>query len=279
MMKSIQSKILLFLLLFINVISPMKPLPMIKSVFHEIERSALPMLLTSENYISLAILAFQAASFVWLKKNNSLFGTELISQKVDTSGYLLAIRPRNAIALGAWTGCSFALLFEFINRLPQESIHSDTNTIINTLLSASSMIHASNLIYDNALGLLKNDLKPELILKQTLDTSTSSVQCLICFDDECDCGYVNLCDKKDHIFCKSCLVSCFNESRKKPKFANKYLCELCRIEVPCDDEKFEIILPPEPKVTLGLWLQQMGPKAIICISLCIFTNLMLWQFS
>ncbi len=278
-MKFIQSKKLLFLLLFTHVISPMKPFPMMKSVFHEVERSALPVLLTLENYTSLGILAFQAASFVWLKKNNSLFGTELISQKIDTSGYPFAIRPRNALVLGVSLGFFFTALSSRVNMLPQECIHSDT--IIDTLLLASSIIHTSNLIYDNALELLKNDLKPELILKQNLDVSTlPDKQCLICFDDECSCGYVNLCDKKGHIFCKSCSVSCFNESRKKPDFANKYWCEFCRSDVPCDDEKFEINLPPKPKVTLELWLKQMGPMAIIyCVSLYVFTNLMLCQFS
>jgi len=160
-------------------------LPMLKSFFyHEANRNGL---LTLENYTSLGILAFQAASFLWLKKNNNLFGTELISEKIDISGSPFSILPKNVLTSSAFSGWLFFILCSVVNTLPQDPvftmlgvtthdqcIHSNTNTVINTLLLASSMMHMSNLIYNDALTLLKKNCKK----------FRTDAKCLVCWKDE-----------------------------------------------------------------------------------------------
>jgi len=264
MMKSVQSKILLVLLLFINVVTPMK-LPMIKKFFYdEPQKNAFVALLMLENYTSLGILAFQAASFSWLKKNNSLFGTELISKKIDISGYPFSILPKNLLATGAFSGWLFSILCSIVNTLPQECIHSDANTIINTLLLSSSMIHMSNLIYDDALTSLKKswkEFRTDLTIKDKIDiTALRDAKCLVCWHDEPDKEYANPCAQIDHIFCKECLMIHFDSQKEKYSFVNKrsFLCQCCRKEVPFNDEKFEITFSPQSKVTLKLWLNQVS---------------------
>ncbi len=278
-MKSVQSKILLVLLLFTHVILPMKPFPMIKSVLHEVERSALPVLVTLENYTSLGVLVFQAAAFVWLKKKNSLFDTGLIPKKINIAG-CFSLVSKNVIALGAFFGLLFTSMFSRINRLPQECIHSDANSIINTLLLASSLIHVSNLTYDDALASLEH-LPIDFIIKNKLDISVLDAKCEICYEDTLDKEYVNPCEQKDHIFCKTCLHTCFENQKKQSNFAsNSFLCELCRQKISFNDEKSKLILSPK-KITLELLLQKTDwiTKIIYCIGIYAFTNLMLCQFS
>jgi hypothetical protein len=281
-MTSNRTKTVLLLLLFANIITPMMRLPDFRGAFHDrSEQNAFAPVLAVENYISLGTLAFQAALFVWLKKNNNLFGAELIPRRVNISPYFPP-KSKRLISVGAFLGLICTTMFSFINRAPQVCIHSDVNIGINTLLLTSSITHISNLIYDDTLlkVLKKRNNSPELIFKQELDVSAlPDVQCLMCLDAR-ECGYVNLCNNQEHIFCKECVITWFNEVRQRDNFVNKYKCELCRKDVPRNDEKFEIILPPEPKVTFELWLKQMGSLAIFyCVGLYVFVNLMRCQFS
>lgn len=285
MINSTRSKIVLIFLMFVHSVTPMMRLPDVKSIFYdETEQNIFAPVLMIENYLSLGTLAFQAALFILLKKNNNLFGTELIPKVINMAEYP-PIRPKHAISASAFFGLIVTAMSSAINRAPQVCIHSGMNTGINTLLLTSSMMHISNLIYNDVLKVLKKKIHevspPQLILKQTLDTSIlSDVRCLMCLDDTCTCGYVNLCNKQDHIFCKDCLISWFNEVRQRSNFVNKYRCELCTIEVPRNDEKFEITLPPEPHVTFGLWFRQIGLSAFFyCLGLYVLVNLMQCQFS
>lgn len=287
MMIFARSKMVVFFLLFANIITPMMRLPDFRGVFYDrSEQNPFESILTVENYMSLGTLAFQAASLVWLKKQHALFGTELIPKTVNVAEVFPPIISKHLISTGAIFGLIITAMSSSINATPQVCIYSGVNAGINMLLLTSSMSHISNLIYNDALKGVKKKIRevspPELILKQTLDTSTlpDNTQCLMCLDDSCTCGYVNLCNNQEHVFCKECVVTWFNEVRKRSNFANKYQCELCRTEVPRNDEKFEITLPPEPQVTLGAWFRQMVPLAIFyCIGLYVFVNLVQCQLS
>ncbi len=313
-MNFIRAKILVVLLLFANVTIPMK----LPSFHMRGDKDASEILLIFENCMSLASLTFQAASFAWLKKNNALFGTELIPKKINILG-CCSIRPKNVLAAGVFYGLPLTFLFSFINTMFEGCIHSDVNTGINTLLLTSSMTHASNLMYDDALKLLRKEFKkvrPEIIIKnmgadfqiyqllssiktdspfhiphelvqkialnvrgiETLD----NVRCVICYEYTLDREYVNPCNQKDHIFCKDCLMSCFANQKVKPSFMSKdsFLCELCRKEVPFNNEKFEVILSPQPKVTLDLRIKQMGFMVIFYgIGLYVLMQILQCQFS
>ena len=123
----IRLKIVLILLLFAHSITPMR-LPDVKMMFYdEAEQNVFTPILNVENYISVGMLAFQAALFIWLKKNNNLFGTELIPRRVNISPYFPP-KTKRLIFTSAFVGLLCTTVFSCINKAPQVCIHSDANT-------------------------------------------------------------------------------------------------------------------------------------------------------
>lgn len=254
-MNSIRVTTLALLVLVTNIATPMLHLP--ESINSVAERNKFE-IEDLEKKLCLGALAMQAILFALLKRKNTLFGTELISThraNFEMVG-ISTLFGTFAIALSASS-----------NELSSEcTLHPWLNSGINILLAVSTMGHMSNLIYNDALKLIKKNFKPKFIIKNTVDLATlDDVKCVICYDNERDKKYVNPCEQADHIFCKDCLTRCFAMRKEKPSFVGKqsFLCELCRKEVPFNDEKFEVERLAEPPVTFGLWAKQVGSMAIV----------------
>lgn len=301
-MSSTRIKILLALVLIVNTTVPMEQLchnttthqdfcntvaiPLEQRLVQHTVQHNHQNLLEFENTVNVAVLTVQAAAFIWLKKKNCLFGTELIPKTVDIPWTPWAIEFKPLLAGVAFLGLFHAMALAYVNMLPPVCVYSHVNSALHMLLTSSSVTHLSNLIYDDAFIALKENFKkidPELIIKEQLDISAlDDTKCLICFEDKIDDEYVNPCNQKDHIFCKNCLTQCFNIQKEKSSFANKcsFFCELCRKKVPFNDEKFEIILPNKPGMTFRLWAEQVGPMALFyCMAFYVFTNLVRCQVS
>jgi len=264
------------LVLTANVTMPMNPFSLrLPESFKNIMESRRPEILSIGNQCSLGILTVQSTLFLLLKRENALFGTELIS-----------VNKKDLIEGVTVIGTCLAALIATIDTLSLDCIHPYFNNGINILLALSTMGHMSNLIYDDALKLIKQKFKklpPELTIKNRVNVATlDNGRCLICLDDKLS-EYVNPCEQADHIFCKNCLELCLVAQKEKPSFKEKksFLCELCRKEVSFNDEKFEIVLPDEPKVTCGLWAKQVGFSSAIfyVVQFFLLMSILQCQFS
>ena len=270
-MNSIRVTTLAFLVLVTNIATPMLHLP--ESINSVAERNKFE-IEDLEKKLCLGTLAMQAILFALLKRKNTLFGTELIS----------TYREKEMVGLSIFSGTCFVTMSFLSDALLYRcTIHSNLNSGINILLAVSTMGHMSNLIYNDALKLIKKHFKPKLIIKNTVNLATlDDAKCVICYDDERDKKYVNPCEQVDHIFCKDCLMRCFATRKKKPSFVGKqsFWCELCRKEVPFDDEKFEVERLAEPQVTFGLWAKQVGSMVIFyAINFFLLVNVLQCHFS
>jgi hypothetical protein len=221
----------------------MKPFPTLRDVAHDMVDNKTLNIITIDR-ISLSVLAVQAALFAYLKKENYLFGEHLIGRtKKNWYG------PFVSMSL-VWAGFSAYMRTGLFG-----CVCSDVSSEIAMLLMSSSLVHLSNLIYDDALELLRErskDFRPIVIFKNSLN----NVQCISCYDDAVHGGCVNICTNHDHWLCKECLVNCFALRKEKLSLARLW-CEWCRKNVPYNDQKIEVVLPNE-KVTLGLWTRQVG---------------------
>jgi hypothetical protein len=251
-MNSIRVTTLAVLVLATNITTPMLHLP--ESINSVAERNKFDVL-DLENKINLGVLTMQATLFALLKSENILFGTELIPT-----------HKKETLVLSTLLGTFAVTMSVLFNALSSDcTIHSSLNSGISILLTVSTMGHMSNLIYNDALKLIKKNFRPKLIIKNTVDLATlDDAKCVICYDDERDKKYVNPCEQAGHIFCKDCLMRCFAMHKEEPSFVGKksFWCELCRKEAPFNDEKFEVERLAEPQVTFGLWAKQVGSMAI-----------------
>jgi len=211
--------------------------------------------------IYLGGLLFNVGYLTWLRKNNCFFSTELIPGEAKRAMQLYCMVD------------SFNLML-VANLNAQNKFISDG---IPALRVISNMVHVSNLMHQNALRALKNSyqkLPITLTVKNKVDINVlSDAKCCICYDNPADSDYINPCEQIDHLFCKKCLTHCFDVQKENASFMNKhsFLCELCRKEVPFNNDKFEVILPAKPKVTFRVWAKQMSMYYMLLYCLGIYT--------
>jgi hypothetical protein len=230
---------------------------------------------------SMASLSMQAVLFVWLKKNDYLFGTQVIPQRINISSTGLVMRPKHVLALCGGIGFAVTLL----RALPLTCMHSNIiNNGIDILLTATSLVHISNLVYDDALIVLKKYLKKvpvKLTIHKGIDIAAlSDAKCGICFDDEISKKYINPCAQEDHIFCENCLSRCLCKQREESNFKNKesFFCDLCRKLVPFNNEKFDIV--NQDGVPFNSWVKEIWAIDMVyyCIGLFVILKILQCQF-
>ena len=225
--------------------------------------------------INAGLLPVQAGLLYWLKKNNHLFGEELVPAKINLWNTPLAIKTKFWLVAFGCAGFLTALappIREGHWGAPCEYVGSQLSVGLRILVLLSGFVHMCNDSHQDMLESLKKALKKiSIALKSKIKIDTTilnDAKCPICLNQpNSDC--INPCKQADHIYCRECLIGCFNNQRNQSRFRDNgsFFCELCRRTIPLNSEKLEIILPKKPRtrVTLKLWAKEfLGINAIAC---------------
>ncbi len=156
--------------------------------------------------ITTLLLAGQIHTLIQLKKNNQLFGANIITERMMLASYLSAITP----------------IFRFMG--DSSVCHTPTLKLSLLLMSIVLLINKS---YDRCLKAMPHSIT--LQSHKTLDPLLIANQtCPICIDTPNN-DALNLCKIKEHIYCRSCITSWF-ETKKD----NSYTCLLCMQKINLD---------------------------------------------
>ena len=202
-------------------------------------------IVTGEQIIMLTMHAFGLAKLI---KNNCLFGTRIMRKFDDREEMMFYI-------LDTYWPPMLAVAFNPI-----------MDSRLYMLRVIGSLVYMSNVIYQKAMPV-------ELITKDQVDIAVlPDAKCLVCWDDESDKEYVNLCEQEDHIFCKECLTVRFNAQKDKSKLVHGYsfFCDACHKDVPFNHDKFEVGLSTT-KVTPKLWIKYVDVHYRMYFLTAIFT--------
>lgn len=121
------------------------------------------------------------------------------------------------------------------------SLHLLSNLMVACIGLANTAIVSYDDFLENNRNVFRSiKLIPQKKIRKNL---LKNRNCLICLDNlNEDC--INLCDMKDHLYCRSCLESWFIKSNENHQNIQdfRFKCELCRKDIPQNNNKVEIVV-------------------------------------